>query len=238
MARSRTTTFVLALFAAPLMALLVSACGGTGGEQTLIRNYFTASRLNDRATLRNIAMVSWDQGENGVVSGVSVQSVAEEQRRPLRTKELSEALADAQAEEEAFNTEKVAYQDENFDAINRVLAAERDGEDVARRDTEIQEAWTDWRNRTMENSKMVSDARAELGREQNNAELSMNDPRNPLDLTQYDGELITKEVSITADVELDGVETEQSMTIMLLQATVTAADGTVTEGRWVVANIS
>ena len=238
MARYRTTTFVLVLFAAPLAALLVSACGGGGGEQTLIRNYFTATRLNDRATLRNIAMVSWDSGEDGMVSGAAVQSVAEEQRRPLRMKEFNQALADAQAAEEAFNTEKVAYQDENFDAINRVLGAERDGDDVARRDVEIQEAWTDWRNRTMEHSKMVSDARAELGREQNNAALSMSDPRNPLDLTQYDGELITKEVSITADVDLNGAETERSMTVTLLQAILTADDGTVTEGRWVVANIS
>ena len=156
----------------------------------------------------------------------------------MRIKELNEALADAQQADEDFNTEKVAYQDENFDAINRVLAAERDEDDVARRDVEVQEAWTDWRNQTMEHAKTVSDAQVALTREQNSAALSMFDPNEPLDLTQYDGELLTKEVSITADVELNGAENERSMVVTLQQAVMTGSDGTVIEGAWVIANIS
>ncbi|HJN44359.1 MAG: hypothetical protein QGI10_16830 [Vicinamibacterales bacterium] len=238
MARTRTTSLVLALFMAPLMALFVSACAGGGGEQALIRSYFLAARLNDRPTLNNIAMVRFDPREDGSVSGVSVVSVTEQQTRPLRIKELNEALADAQQADEDFNTEKVAYQDENFDAINRVLAAERDEDDVARRDVEVQEAWTDWRNQTMEHAKTVSDAQVALTREQNSAALSMFDPNEPLDLTQYDGELLTKEVSITADVELNGAENERSMVVTLQQAVMTGSDGTVIEGAWVIANIS
>ncbi|MDP6579659.1 MAG: hypothetical protein QF681_03300 [Vicinamibacterales bacterium] len=238
MTRFRTTSFVLALFMAPLMALFVSACGGGGGEQALIRSYFLAARLNDRPTLNNIAMVRFDPTEDGSASGVSVVSIAETQRRSLRIKELNQALADAQQADEDFNAEMVEYQDENFDAINRVLAAERDEEDVARRDIEVQEAWTEWRNKTMEHSKTVSDAQVALTREQNAASLSMFDPNNPLDLTQYDGELLTKEVSITADVELNGSESERSMVVTLQQAVMTGSDGVVIEGAWVIANIS
>jgi hypothetical protein len=220
------------------MGLLVSACGGSGEEQTLIRTYFQAARVNDRASLGNIAMYAWNAEERGAVSRPNVQTVAEEQRRPLRMLELTGALAEARESEETFTQAKIAYQDENFDAINRVLEAEREGDDVARRDREVQEAWTDWRERTMEHSREVSAALDELNSEQNEASLSMFDPNNPIDVTEYNGELVTKDVEITARVELDGNETEETLTVTLQQAILTAADGTPMEGRWVVRNIS
>jgi hypothetical protein len=220
------------------MGLLVSACGGSGEEQTLIRTYFQAARVNDRASLGNIAMYAWNAEERGAVSRPNVQTVAEEQRRPLRMLELTEALAEVRESEETFTQAKIAYQDENFDAINRVLEAEREGDDVARRDREVQEAWTDWRERTMEHSREVSAALDELNSEQNEASLSMFDPNNPIDVTQYNGELVTKDVEITARVELDGNETEETLTVTLQQAILTAEDGTPMEGRWVVRNIS
>jgi hypothetical protein len=220
------------------MGLLVSACGGSGEEQTLIRTYFQAARVNDRASLGNIAMYAWNAEERGAVSRPNVQTVAEEQRRPLRMLELTEALAEVRESEETFTQEKIAYQDENFDAINRVLEAEREGDDVGRRDREVQEAWTDWRERTMEHSREVSAALDELNSEQNEASLSMFDPNNPIDVTGYNGELVTKDVEITARIELDGNETEETLTVTLQQAILTAADGTPMEGRWVVRNIS
>jgi hypothetical protein len=220
------------------MGLLVSACGGSGEEQTLIRTYFQAARVNDRASLGNIAMYAWNAEERGAVSRPNVQTVAEEQRRPLRMLELTEVLAEARESEETFTQEKIAYQDENFDAINRVLEAEREGDDVGRRDREVQEAWTDWRERTMEHSREVSAALDELNSEQNEASLSMFDPNNPIDVTGYNGELVTKDVEITARIELDGNETEETLTVTLQQAILTAEDGTPMEGRWVVRNIS
>ena len=238
MARSRTTALVFVLFMAPLATLFVSACGGSGAERTLIRAYFLAARANDRTTLNNIAMVAFNPREDGTVSTFSIESVAEEQRRPLRLKELSAALMAAQQAEDDFTAEKVAYQDEQFDAINRVLLAEREGEDVARRDVEVQEAWTDWRTRTIEHAKMVSGARVELSNEENATTLSVFDPNNPLEVTEYDGELLTKDVALTASVELDGTESERSMVITLQKAVLIGSDGTEVEGRWVVAQIS
>ena len=234
MARSRTTAFVCVLFMAPLVALFVSACGGGGAERTLIRSYFLAARLNDRPTLNNIAMVAFDPSEDGTVRTFSIDNVGEEMSRPLQLRELSEALMKMEQVETDFTDEKVTYQDENFEAINRVLEAERNGEDVARGDVEVQEAWTDWRTRTIEHAKMVSGARVELNEEQNAASLSMFDPNNPLDLTEYDGELLTKDVSITATVELDGNETERSMVITLQKAALTGSDGAMIEGSWVI----
>ena len=235
MVRSRTTTFVFVLFVAPLVALFVSACSGTGAERTLIRSYFLASRLNDRPTLNNIAMVRF---EGGSVSTFSIENVAEEQSRPLQTKALNMALIEARQLEEEFTAEKVTYQDENFEAINRVLEAEGDDNDVAGRDVEVQEAWRDWRDRTIEHAKTVSAAQLELNNEQNAASLSLFDPNNPLDLTEYEGELLTKDVSIIANVEDDGVESERSMVITLQKAVLTGTDDTMIEGGWVIAMIS
>ena len=234
MARSRTTTFVFVLLVAPLVALFVSACSGTGAERTLLRSYFLAARLNDRPTLNNIAMVRY---EGGNVSTFSIDNVAEEQSRPLLTKALNMALMEARQDEDEFTAEKVTYQDENFEAINRVLEAERDAEDVARGDVEVQEAWTDWRDRTMEHARTVSDAQLQLNNEQNAASLSLFDPRNPLDLTEYEGELVTKDVSITANVEEGGVESERALVVTLQKAILTGADGTMIEGGWVIAQI-
>ena len=237
MAGSRTSMWVLALLVAPLV-MLVSACGGGGAEETLIRAYFQAARFDDRQSLANIAMYAWNTGERGAVSRPSVESVSEEQRRPLRMKDLSQVLADAQEADEEFTTEKIAYQDENMAAIQRVLDAEAEEEDVRRADREVQEAWTDWRDRTMEHTKMVSDARAELAAERGEAELSMFDQTNPIDVTQYNGELVTKDVVVSARVELDGNETEETLTVTLQQAVLTGDDGMSREGRWVIRNIS
>jgi hypothetical protein len=230
--------WVLALLVAPLV-LLVSACGGGGAEETLIRAYFQAARFDDRQSLANIAMYAWNTSELGAVSRPSVESVSEEQRRPLRMKDLSQVLADAQQADEEFTEEKIAYQDENMAAIQRVLDAEAEEEDVRRADREVQEAWTDWRDRTMEHTKMVSDARAELSAEQGEAELSMFDQTNPIDVTQYNGELVTKDVVVSARVERDGNETEETLTVTLQQAILTEVDdGMPREGRWVIRNIS
>ena len=235
MARSRMKVPVLAL----CMGLLFGACGGGGEEETLIRSYFQAARFGDRDSLNNIAMYGWDTAERGIVSRPSVESVSEEQIRPLRMVELSQALAEAEEAEEVFTQEKIVYQDENFDAINRVLEAEREGNNLRRRaDREVQEAWTDWRDRTIEHSRAVAAARDELNIERNEVQLSMFDPNNPIDVTQYEGELVTKDVELSARIELDGNETEEMLTITLQRAVLTGEDGMPMEGRWVIRNIS
>ena len=236
MARSRIRMKVPVF--ALCMGLLFGACGGGGEEETLIRSYFTAARFDDRDSLNNIAMYGWNTTERGVVSRPSVESVSEEQIRPLRMVELSEALAEAEEAEEVFTQEKIVYQDENFDAINRVLEAEREGDNVGRRDREVQEAWTVWRDETIEHSRSVAAARDELNAEVSEAELSMFDPVNPIDVTQYNGELVTKDVEVSVRIELEGNETEEMLTVTLQRAILAGADDMPMEGRWVIRNIS
>ena len=240
MVRSKTATFVLMLFAAPAMALLVSACGGGGDELPLIRAYFRATNTGDRRSLANIALFAWNAQEQGAVTSPSIDSVGEVNSRPLRVQDLVQALADAEAEEDTFTEEKIVYQNEEFDAINRVLEAEREEEEVSASDRDVQEAWTDWLDRTMEHSRNVSNARQELAVEQETAALSIFDARNPIDINEYDGEIRTKDVQITATVATGGTESERSLTVTLLQTVLEGAgpDAGQLIGRWVVANIS
>ena len=234
MARSRTTMFVPALLA----ALIVTACGGgSGAELRLIRTFFDRSNVGDRGSLQGITLFMWDAGEMGTVSRPAIDSMSEERRRPLRIKALTQAVVDANTAERAFAQEKIAYQDENFDAIVRVLEAERNDEEVASRDANVQEAWTDWRTRTMEHTKRISDAGLELSTEENTASLSVYDPSNPIDLAEFDGEVVTKDVMITANIEIDGIETERQLTVTLLRTVLTGGEEPI-EGRWVIANVS
>ena len=111
-----------------------------------MRSFFQASRYGDRTTLGNMSMVVFDiRRRTAIASSPSVEAVTEEERRPLRMIELAQELQELRAEETAFREEKKAYQDENFETITRVVEAEREGEDVRRRDQEVQEAWTKWR---------------------------------------------------------------------------------------------
>ena len=227
-------THVLLAFTVCALAGLVAACAG-GQEQGLIRSYFDASRYADTATLGNIAMVRFDPQVDGVVRNPTVDSVEEEQRRPVRVRELDQAVRDARAAEEEFTARKIEYQDENVDAIGRVLEAESEGREVVRGDLEVQEAWTTWREETREHAKMLSDAQATLSDESAVAELSMFDPNNPIDLTQYEGELISKRVTISARVEMPDAEpVDRTMVVTLETVQLTGPDGELLEGRWII----
>ena len=97
--------------------LTMGGCSGGGEERSLIRNFFTASRVNDRATLGNIAMVGFNPQEDGTVGSFDVENITEEQRRPLRMRELTTAVTQAQQNQQEFAGRMKAYQDENLDAI-------------------------------------------------------------------------------------------------------------------------
>ena len=236
MSRSKARTFVLIGIAISIAGGLFAACGG-GGELGIIRSFFQASRFDDRTTLGNMAMVAFDPAADGVASGLSVESVGEEQRRPLLIRDLADALAQSQAEEEEFTGRKKVYQDENFDAIARVLEAERDQEDVPPRDMEVQTAWTQWRDETMEHAKMVSDAQSALNNESQVAQVSVFDPNNPIDVQEYEGELITKDVVVSATVTRDGAEEERTMTVTMERVVLGEGEDMI-DGRWIITGIS
>ena len=222
---------------ATLVAVSLIGCS-SAPEENLISNYFRASRMRDNTTLANIAMVSFRPSERGIVQNFSLTSVSEEQRRPMRAREYSVAFEEAVAVEREFSDRKQAYQDENLGAIERVLEAEREESDVARRDQEVQEAWVTWRAEMLQHAQTVSDARTLLAEERVVGEASTFSPSNPIDVAQYEGEIASKEAVIDASVQTPDDQTEQlTLTVTLERAELTAADGSPLNGRWIITKI-
>ena len=217
---------------------LLTACGGGGEELSIMRSFFLASRLGDRTTLGNMSMVVFDPQEDGIASSPSVDAVTEEQRRPLRMIELRAELDALRVEEQTFREEKKTYQDENFDTITRVVEAERDGEDVRRRDQEVQEAWAKWNEDEREFSRQVSSKQNELNDESRIAQASTYQPSNPLNVVEFEGELISKEVTVSASIEHNGTEEERTMVVTLQKVELVGGEEGVIEGRWIISAIN
>ncbi len=228
----------ISLLVALVLALggLLAACGGGGEEQALISSFFRASRFNDRTTLGGISMVAFNPDTEGTVGSFDVETVTEEQRRPLRMLEMAAALAQAQQEQREFAAEMKAYQDGNLDAIARVIEAERGDEDVRSRDRDVQEEWTRFRQGSQDHSRAVAAAETALSDESAVASVSAYDPNNPIDVQALEGELLTKEVTISAAVERDGSEEDRTMVITLQRVELDGASGMI-EGRWIITGI-
>jgi hypothetical protein len=65
------------------------------------------------------------------------------------------------------------------------------------------------------------------------AELSLSDPRRPLDVSRAEGELVSKDVRLSAEVRLPNGQTERRTVSVVLQRAVVRGDLEVT-GRWIV----
>jgi hypothetical protein len=214
---------------------LLSACGGGGAELSLIRAFFQASRFGDRTTLGNMTMVFFEPEENGIASSPSIDSVTEEQRRSLRLSELNESLQEIQDAETVFRDEKRVYQDENEEAIARVLEAQRDAEDVDSDDEEVGAAWNTWVSDEREFARKVSDAQNALNTAVRIAEASVYDPANPVNVADYTGELVTKDVTVTATISKDGNSEERTMVFTIQKVELQGeAEDDIIDGRWII----
>lgn len=216
----------------------LTACGGGGEEAQLIRAFFQASRFNDRSTVGNMSMVFFPPEEEGIASSPSIDSMQEEQRVPLRMQELNEALVDAREAEEEFRAEKKMYQDENEEGIARIIEAQRAEEDVAGADEEIQEMWASLVDEERSYARRVSDATAEVNAAVQIANASVFDPSNPINVTEYDGEIVTKDLTVTASVEMDGSSSDRTMMITIQKAEIRGGESDeLVASRWIITSI-
>ena len=231
----RWRTWVLALASASLTTVVFVGCS-SGPEQPILNQFFTASRLRDNTTLANFSTVSFEPAQQGTVSSFDIQSVSPEQRKPLNIKTLAKVQADAKAADAEYTKRKDAYESENIDAIKRVLAAERQSTAIKGKDAEVQTAWTKFRSEGAQISKRVYDAKRNLASESSVASMSVEDPRNPVDLNKYDGELAWKEVTISAPVKRPDGQTVTKTLIVTMQRAVLTGDKVI-NGRWIITGI-
>ena len=93
--------------------------------------------------------------------------------------------------------------------------------------------WTTWREDERAFVRQVSDAQIELSAESRVAVASVYDPGNPIDVLQYEGELVSKDVTVTATIEKNGSLSERTMVITLQKIELQGPDGLI-EGRWII----
>ncbi len=232
---SSTSLFAISLSALTL-TLALAACSGHP-EQPILNQFFTASRLRDNTSLNNITMVSFEPRTQGTVTTFDIVTVTPEQRKPLPLKALAQAHNAAKADDAAFTKRKEAYQNENLDAIQRVLKADREKTRLKGKDVEVQATWSKIVQDGVAVSRKVSEARRKLAGESSVVDLSINGGSNaPVDITKYDGELVSKDVTISATVRLPSGETAQKTFVVTMQRAVLKGDRELT-GRWIIAAI-
>jgi hypothetical protein len=224
-----------ALLAALLTMLIVAACS-SAPERPILDQFFTASRVRDNTSLQNVATVSFDPLTAGTVINFEIASIGPERPTPVSLKTLGTALADVKAEDDAFTKRKVDYQSDNLEAIRRVLEAEREKTTLKGKDAEVQAAWTKFREDGTQLQKKVADARKKLAAENALIELSVYDPRHPVDLKKYDGDLVTKDVTVSASVKLPSGQTAQKTLVVTMQRAILKGDREIT-GRWIVTDV-
>jgi hypothetical protein len=216
-----------------VLAVLAVACGG-GEEKTLLTKYFMASKVSDNMTLSNIATVAFDPKTDGQVMSFSIVSVSPEKVEPLELKKHAADLKAATDEEKAFTEKKKVYQDANSEAIDRIIKAEGKNQTLKGKDAEVQKEWNKWREQTAEHAKKVSEVRKRVSEDQPIVEISCQDQRNPIDTTAYDGEIVSKEVTIDGQVKNEAGTSAKKYVFTLQRVTLKGVNGKDVVGRWVI----
>ncbi len=237
---SRTLTVLL--LQAPVLAgfvLLAAACGrSTPPEQQTLGNFFRASRVRDNTTLASLAAVSFDPRTEGTVQDFEVVSSGEEQRRTLQIKQLMQDEEKARQEDAEFAKKKKQYQDANLEAIERVVKAERSKAPIPKRDAEVQAAWSKWREEQAQYSKRLSEARAKHANERALAVNSLTAPgRDDVDVSKMDVDLITKQMTVNAQVREPNGSTSPKTLVFTLQKAIGKTGDAEQEGRWIITSI-
>ena len=217
----------------------VASCSG-GSEKKLLEDFFRASRVRDNVTLGNFATATFDPRTDGVVQSFDVVSVGEEKTSPLPLKQYAKAIEDAKEADTAFSNEKRTYQNANFVAIDRVLKTVAAGKPVSAKDVPVRDAWDKWSSDAINHKKAVSEAQRRLNEARGLAELSLSRPNGAtVNATQYDGQLMTKEITINATVRTpQGQTSTRPMKALLQRAVVKNEKGEDLKGRWIVTSVT
>ncbi len=236
MHRHRYATGFLLAPIAFMMFFLTAACSGGGTESLTIDKFFRAARMRDAVTLGNISMAQFDPRTEGQVESAKVVSMTDEQVTPLRVKELAKAQEDAKKASDDLNKRKLTYQDEHADELKRVLDAEKKGQKLKGKDAEFQVTWNKWREETTTVEKTLSEARQKLNAERQVAEISTMNAQNPVDLSKYDGEIASKDVTVSAEViSPNGQHVTKTLLVTMQQARL-KGDAPIT-GKWIITKI-
>jgi hypothetical protein len=220
------------------LALFEIACSSAPPEQQLLISFFRAARVRDNTTLGNISAVTFNPRTDGTVQDFEVVAVSPEQRRPVQIRALLDEEAKAREEEAAFTKKQAEFQTANREAIGRVAKAESARQPVSGADAAVQASIARWRTEQAQYSKRLSDARTRLSRERNQAVSSLTPPGQPdVDVSNMDVELVSKEVTVNAQVRTPEGQTVPRTLVFTFQRAVGSAGGQTREGRWLIVGL-
>jgi hypothetical protein len=236
--RSRVrATLAAALVLAPL-SILAAACSSAPPEQQLLNQFFRAARTRDNETLARMSAVEFSPREQGEVTDFEITNISEERRTPLPYKELAQAQNQAAADETEFRQRRVACESANRPALEVIAKMERD---PAAKYTAAQEKlkaeWDQWRQDVQAKQKAMSSAKASLTDAIGPAEASLAQPgQPPFDVGTFEGELVSKDVTVEAEVRQGEVTSTKTLVITLQRVEGTQA-GNQRNGRTIIARI-
>jgi len=221
-----------------VFALLLVACGGSSSEQQLLTNFFRASRVRDNATLSNISSVQFNPRTDGSVQDFKVTNVGPQQRRTLQIQQTLEEVTQAQQAETEFAKRKKEYQDANMPALQRVSTSQREKKPITGKDAEVLAAWTKISVEELATKKRSSQARTKARDESSIAIGSLTPPGRPdVDVKGMDVEVISKQVTVDAEVKGPDGQTTPKTLVFTFQRAVGKKDGQTTEGRWIITGL-
>lgn len=236
MPRRFVLTLAAALAAVSALAF-TSACSSTSGEQQILRKYFQANQLRDQSTVGNVAIVEFNPTTDGVVQNFDITSVSEERRRTLSIRQYAEEFNKAKADADEFTKEVNKYQKDNAVEIDRVMKAATEKKPLRGKDAELHTTWTKWVADRVDHTARLTDARRKLANETRVAELSTFNAMKPIDVTEYDGELIAKDVTVAARVRKpDGSVVDETLVVTMERALLKGPGGD-REGRWIITEL-
>jgi len=232
---SRPNTFRVLVFSVIMIVAVMAVACGNADEQVLFNKYFMSSKIADNLTLANIATMPFDPAKDGQMVSFSIKEVSPDKVTQLVLKAGADEMRAAQAKEKEFSAKKQAFQDDNTVAIERIVKAEQKGTKLAGKDLDLQKTWSKWRDDAHAMAQTVSDVRKKSNEGRQVVELSCVDQRNPIDVSAYDGSLVTREVTITGKVKPPTGETvEKTFVFTISQATLKNVNGKDFVGRWII----
>ena len=229
-------SLAIALILAPV-ALLAAACSRRA-EQQFLNQFFRASRARDNATLAMMSAVDFDPREQGEVTGFEITNVTEERRTPLDFQTLVAAERKAVADEADFRKRKLEYQNANLPTLEEVVKLERDPKaKMTAAQQKVKAEWDKWREDTNTYQKATASARAAVKGQIGPAEASLTQPGQPAFAPdKFQGELISKDVTINAQVSQNGQVTPKTY-VITIQRVAGTMDGATREGRPIITRI-
>lgn len=230
-------TLGIALVVAPL-SILAAACSSAPAEEQLLNQFFRAARTRDNETLARMSAVEFSPRAHGEVTSFEITSIGDERRTPLNYKQLMDAQQQAAAAESELRQRRVEFESANRAALQAIAKMERDP--AAKFDAtqqKLKTEWDQWRQDAQARQKATASAKAALNNAMGPAEASLAQPGQPAFAAEkFNGELISKDVTVQAQVR-QGEATTTKTFVITLQRVEGTQDGARRNGRTIIARI-